>query len=47
MAGDIWSKSRDDAGRLLPGIQIDFALVTMAGFHVTLYGRFWVTPEGF
>jgi len=44
MAGGSWSKVRNDAGRLLPGIQIDFALVTMAGFHVTLYGRFWVTP---
>jgi hypothetical protein len=32
MAGDIWSKTRDDAGRLLPGIHIDLALVTMAGF---------------
>jgi hypothetical protein len=45
MAGDILSKSGDDAGRLLPGIQIDFAHVTMAGFQVTLYGRFWVTPK--
>jgi hypothetical protein len=32
MAGGIWNKSRADAGRFLPGIQIDFALVTMAGF---------------
>jgi hypothetical protein len=46
MAGDIRTKSRDDAGRLLPGIHIDLALVTMAGFQVTLYGRFWVTPKG-
>jgi hypothetical protein len=45
MARDIWSESRDDAGRLLPGIHIDLALVTMAGFQVTLYGRFWVTPR--
>ena len=45
MAGDIWTKTRDDAGRLLPGIHIGFALVTMAGFQVTLYCRFWVTPK--
>jgi hypothetical protein len=29
----------------LPGIHIGFALVTMAGFQVTLYCRFWVTPK--
>jgi hypothetical protein len=32
MAGGIWITSRDDAGRLLPGIQIALALVIMAGF---------------
>jgi hypothetical protein len=46
MAGDIWSKTRDDAGRFLPGIHIDLALVTLAGFQVPLYGRLWVTPKG-
>ncbi|HEY6850600.1 MAG TPA: hypothetical protein VI320_30905, partial [Terracidiphilus sp.] len=48
--GALWQetsgcKTRGDAGRLLPGIHINLALVTMAGFQVTLYGRFWVTPK--
>ena len=47
MAGDIRSKTRDDAGRLLPGIHIGFALVTMAGFQVTLYCRVWVPLKEF